>query len=235
MVDPFGRAVEDHHRGERAAPLLQCDGPDRQVHPIEAFYFTGPDEGELAWLERWVEGPLLDVGAGAGRLALAFQGRVETVAVEVSGALVETMGRRGVRDARAVDMFGLPDRFAGGRFGSLLAVGTQTGLAGSREGLRGLLADFAAVTGPDGHAVIDSYDPEDESASDLLGHRSDPTPGLGHRVMWFEYEGETGPALQFRLFGPEQLREAVGGTAWEVRDVRRGGSHGYYRAALGKP
>ncbi|MEF8906952.1 MAG: class I SAM-dependent methyltransferase [Haloarculaceae archaeon] len=236
MADPFGRAVRDHHRGERDAPLVQRDGEATLEHPVEEFYFTEPGGEGLAWLDSWLEGSLLDLGAGAGRHALVFQERVETVAVEVSDALVETMRERGVDDARFADMFHLRAEFDRDRFGSVLANGTQAGLAGSIRGLRELLGDLAYVTGPDGTGVLDCYDPAVEATADLLGYRSDPTPGLAHRVMQFEYEGETGDILYFRLFSPDRLREAAAGTGWAVDDVRRSDEDGgrYYRAALVK-
>jgi SAM-dependent methyltransferase len=236
MADPFGRAVRDHHRGERDAPLVQRDGETALEHPVEEFYFTEPAGEGLAWLDARLEGPLLDLGAGAGRHALVFQDRVETVAVEVSDALVDTMRERGVDDARRADMFHLRAEFDRDRFRFVLVNGTQAGLAGSVRGLRELLGDLSCVTGPDGTVVLDCYDPTVEATADLLGYRSDPTPGLAHRVMHFEYEGETGDILYFRLFSPDRLREAAAGTGWAVDDIRRSDDEEgrYYRAALAK-
>jgi hypothetical protein len=45
--DPFGRAVRDHHRGERTAPLLDRDGEATREHAIEEWYF-GDHDGD-AW------------------------------------------------------------------------------------------------------------------------------------------------------------------------------------------
>lgn len=234
MTDPFGRALRDHHRGERDASLLQRDGETTHDHPIERFYFTDPADEALEWLHGWLEGPLLDLGAGAGRHALHFQDRFETVAVEVSDPLVETMRERGVDDARKADMFRLRETFERDRFRSVLVNGTQAGLAGSMQGLRELLGDLASVTAPDGTAVLDCYDPTVEATATLLGYRPDPAPGLAHRVLYFEYEGETGDILHFRLFSPDRLREATVGTGWTVTAVRRSADEDgrYYRAAL---
>ncbi|ACV48205.1 MULTISPECIES: class I SAM-dependent methyltransferase [Halomicrobium] len=235
MSDAFGRAIRDHHRGERTAPLLVRDGDDTEHHPIEAFYFEPFDgEGHGEWLESWLDGPLLDLGAGTGRHALYFQERFETVAIDPSDALVETMRERGVEDPRRGDMFALPDRFERDRFQSALAIGTQICLAGSMDGLRQFLADLAHVTTADATAVVHSYDPAADGVEELVGYRADPTPGLAHRVMTFEYEGETSEILQFRLFGPERLREATVPGPWSVEDVVRPGWDGSYRAALAK-
>ena len=238
MSDPFGRAIRDHHRGDRTAPLVQRDGEETRDHPIEEFYFGefDPERSDHAWVaERLDGGPLLDAGAGAGRDALYFQERFETVAVEVSEHLVATMDERGVADARRGDMFALRESFERDRFRSALSFGTQLGLAGSIRGLREFLGDLAHVTTPDATAVLDCYDPDRAAARELLGFRDDPTPGLAHRVMWFEYEGETGDVLLFRLFSPDRLREAAAGTGWAVEAVRYGDAEScHYRAALSK-
>lgn len=235
-TDPFGRAIYDHHQGDRDEPLIQRDGETRLDHPIEQFYFGEyTEDAETAgWLGRFLDGPLLDVGAGAGRHTLYFQEQFETVAIEVSENLVSVMEERGVDDARLGDMFELRAQFDRGRFGSVLAFGTQLGLTQSLAGLRTFLSDLAYVTSPDGSAVVDSYDPTREGTEELLGFREDPTPGLASRVMSFEYENEVGEILLFRLFSPDRLREATIGTPWEVTDIRyaSGDSEYHYTAGL---
>ncbi|MBP1921541.1 SAM-dependent methyltransferase [Halorubrum alkaliphilum] len=237
MTDAFGRAIRDHYRDERTEPLYHSDGEASVEHPIESFYFTpfDPNTGTNDWLASHLQGPLVDLGAGTGRHALFFQERFETVAIEPSSALVETMRDRGVEDAREGDMFELRETFDRDRFGSALSNGTQLGLAGSMRGLSAFLDDLAYVTRPDGTAVVDCYDPDHPDTAELIGYRDDPTPGLAHRVMFFEYEGERNPVLQLRLFSPDRLREAAVGTGWTVSDVTRGdGSEHHYRAALEK-
>ena len=236
MAEPFGRAVRDHHRGERDEPLIQRDGEETREHPIEQFYFTEfTAESETGrWLESYLDGPLLDLGAGAGRHALYFQAEFETVAIEVSEHLVATMRDRGVADAREGDMFALRETFERDRFQSALAIGTQLGLAGSMDGLRRFLGDLAHVTAPDGTAVVDCYDPARIEEGELLGYRPDPTPGQAARVMTFEYEEELSETLLFRLFGPDRIREAAVGTDWRVADICYGDDGPHYRAALEK-
>jgi hypothetical protein len=232
--DPFGRAIHDHHRGERDEPLVDRDGEERRDHPIEAFYFGefDPESEADAWRASWLDGPLLDVGAGVGRDALYFQERFETVAIEVSEHLVATMDERGVHDARHVDMFALREAFDRDRFRSALAFGTQIGLTGSMQGLREFLGDLAHVTTSDGRALLHGYDPNREATADILGYRADLTPGLAYRVYHTEYENEH-ETLLFRLFSPDRLREAAVGTGWDIADVRYG-SERTYTAALTK-
>jgi len=215
--DPFGRAVRDHHRGTREEPLVDRDGEETREHAIEEWYFGDHSEG--AWRDAWMAGPLLDMGAGAGRDARYYQDRFETVAIEVSDHLVEVLRDRGVRNARHADMFALPDHFDRDRFRSAHAIGTQVGLAGSMAGVRQFLGDLAIVTTPDATAVLDNYVPERADAEDVFAYRDDPAPGLGYRVYHEEYAEAVGETLLFRVFGVDRLREATVGTPWTVAAV----------------
>ena len=255
--DPLGRALSDYHRGEREEPFVDRDGAETREQPVERFYFGefDPKSERGEWLRAWLSGPLLDVGAGAGRDTLYFQECFETVAIDVvrkarsafrddetaspfrtmSEPLVETMRERGVGDARRVDMFALRDAFERDRFRSALVWGTQIGLAGSMQGLREFFGDLAFVTTPDATAVVHGYDPESGPIEELLGYRPDPTPGLAYRVVHSTYENDH-QTLLFRLFSPDRLREAAVGTGWEVAAVEHASSESSssYYAALRK-
>jgi len=235
MPGPFATAILDHSRDERTAPLIQRDGEHAREHPIEDFYFgtASPDQDRTAFLLEHLEGPLVDLGSGAGRDPLFFQQRFETVAVEVDAALVDVMRDRGVEQAVVGDMFDLTANFEPDRFASALSFGTQVGLAKSMAGLRAFFADLAVVTTDDATAVVDSYDPTHPEASELLGYRDDEAEGLASRVMHFEYDGAVGETLLFRLFSPDRLATAAADAGWRVTTVRRAGGE-HYEAVLEK-
>lgn len=218
--DPFGRAIRDHYLGDRDQPLIDRDGGESREHSIEKWYFGTHREG--AWRDTWMSGPLLDLGAGVGRDALYYQERFETVAIEVSEHLVETMRDRGVNDARLADMFALPNYFERDRFRSAHAIGTQVGLAGSMTGVREFLNDLAYVTTPDAAVVLDNYAPSKAAMEDVFAYRDEPTPGLGYRTYHEVYDGEVGKTLLFRIFSVNRLREATIGTPWTVDEVSDG-------------
>lgn len=218
--DPFGLAIRDYYLGDQDEPLIDRDGDEIREHSIERWYFG--EHNEDAWRDSWIKGPLLDMGAGAGRDALYYQEQFETVAIEVSEHLVEVMRDRGVRDARLANMFTLRSQFDRDRFRSVYSIGTQVGLAGSMAGVRQFLADLAFITTPDATAVLDNYAPEKEATKDVFAFRDDPMPGLAYRVYHEKYEGEVGQNLLFRLFSVDRLREATLGTPWNVAEVKYG-------------
>jgi hypothetical protein len=233
-VDPYGRAIRDHYKGNQDGRLLDRDGNVTRDHPIAEFYFDEiTDESDRQqWRDGWLDGPLLDMGAGAGSQALYWQDQFETVAIEVSDHLVETMRDRGVENAVKADMFALREHFEENRFQSAHARGTQVQLAGSMDGLRRFLGDLNAVTKPDATALLDFHDPMSDGVKEILGYRSDPTLGLAYRVLYFEYDGDVSETLLFRLFSPDRLREAIIGTGWKVAEINWSENNFHYIAVL---
>lgn len=231
MSDPFAKALSDHHFDELREPLRYRRGERVEDVGID-FYFEAVDL-DGSWLASWLDGPVLDMGAGAGRHALALQERYETVAIEQTERLVDVLRDRGVEDARLVDMFELRDTFGADRFESAIALGTQACLSRSMRGLEEFLDDLAHVTTPDGTAVIDGYDPDHEHTQAKLDYYEDATEGLAFRVLQMEYDGTLGEPWLYRLFTPDRVREVVTETAWTVADVRYGPEY-LYQVALEK-
>ncbi|WP_306054871.1 class I SAM-dependent methyltransferase [Natronococcus wangiae] len=234
--DPLGRAMRDYQRGEPGT-LSYRDGDRTGGGRVREHYFRPRSEWGEHTIERLrsLEGPVLDVGCGAGQHVCWLQDHgVDVVGVDVSPGAVEAARSRGGEDVRRDDMFDLP--FDRDRFRSLHCIGTQLGLAGSLAGISELLAEFARVTGGDGVAVVDNYDPR-RLGDDFLGYRFDPRTGVARRCFHFEYErdGErvVGPTLQFLLCSPARLEEATIGTPWAVTDVRHDDPDGaHYVATL---
>ncbi|SDM74349.1 Methyltransferase domain-containing protein [Halogranum gelatinilyticum] len=236
-TDALGLAMLDYQRGGLRGPCRYVDGAETADGQVRENYFGDP--------QRWPEptrrlldsldGPVLDLGCGAGNHALYLQSRGECVAADVSPGAVAAARERGVEVAVVADMFALP--FARDSFRSVWMWGTQLGLAGSLAGVSAILANLAVVTDGEGTAVVDGYDPRHVDTDTMVGYRSDLREGVARRAFHFEYErdGErlVGRTLSFVLFGPDRLQDATVGTPWTVRDVHeRDGGH--YCAVLEK-
>lgn len=103
--DAWGRALLDHYHDERVHQVdLEVDDGTvvPAMHP-EWFFRDelGWEREERQLLERVTDGPVLDLGPGAGRAAPHLQERgVDVTAVESSPGAVEVFRRRGQRDVR---------------------------------------------------------------------------------------------------------------------------------------
>lgn len=156
--DAWGAALLDHLAGKTVEGLtLEVDdGTSVPAMPPEWFFRTEPDwePEERQLLARVVSGPVLDLGAGAGRSALHLQQHeLGVTAVESSPGSAEVCRRRGVRDVRTADLNDPPTDAA---WKTILLLCGNLGLGGSWDGNRRLLSRLAAISDPDAVLIADS-------------------------------------------------------------------------------
>jgi SAM-dependent methyltransferase len=160
--DAFGAALLDYLEGKQVPGLvLEAEGGQAGPAMPPEWFFRGFERWD--WWDRellpLVEyGPVLDLGAGAGRAALYLQQRgLLVTAVEASPGAAEVCRRRGIADVRLGDVNDPPGDQAWA--GVLLLCG-NLGLAGSWPGNRRLLARLAELAAPGAVLVGDSVTPD---------------------------------------------------------------------------
>jgi len=144
------------------------------------------------------EGPVLDLGAGAGRASLYLQERgLRVTAVDASPGAAEVCRRRGVADVRLGDVNDPP---ADQPWAGVLLLSGNLGLGGSWEGNRRLLARLAELVVPGAVLVGDSVTPTGPARVVLrIRYRHLVTP------WWPQYNV---PAAQ--------MAALVDGTGWRI-------------------
>ena len=187
-AEPLAAALLDHYRTGRPRKVAatRADGVAFEIETGEYFTLDGVlAELDGLALER-CRGRVLDVGAGAGRHALALQARgLEVVAIDVSPIAVSLCRARGVRDARVFDVMRLDSEETLGRFDTIF-FGMQTiGVAGGVETLGRLLGRLACVLAAGGELIVDSSALREA----WEGDDSDATPGRGEIVLSTRYRG----------------------------------------------
>jgi SAM-dependent methyltransferase len=132
--DAFGQALHDRLEGRSTTEIIERD--DGRVECGDTAFYDAPFRRRLPMERRalrFVRGRVLDVGCGAGRVALELQERGhEVVAIDVSPGAVAVCRRRGVRDARVLSLARVGPGL--GRFGTVVMFGNNFGLFGSAEG-----------------------------------------------------------------------------------------------------
>ena len=131
--DAFGRALLDWVEGRgRGESVLERDDGFVFLERGGAFYgaplrrWEPHERGAM----RFARGRALDVGCGAGRVALHLQGRgPDVVAVDLSPLAVEAARRRGVRDARVLALADVDGSVAA--FDTVVLHGNNLGLLAS--------------------------------------------------------------------------------------------------------
>jgi SAM-dependent methyltransferase len=220
--DAFGRALVDYSVGA-LGPTLMLERDDGSSGPsLQPAEFFAPPDAWPEWERRAVaavSGPVLDLGAGAGRHSLFLQeAGHEVTAVDYSPGAVEVCRARGVLDVRLADLTDPPeDR----RWGAVLLMCGNLGLAGNWQATRSLLARLARGSRSDAIVVTDTVDPTvDNDADDLAYFERNVRIGrdLGLVRLRLRYGELATPWWDLLLVPRLDVDRLVRGTGWAVRE-----------------
>ena len=236
--DAFGRALLDwaEERGPGDSVVERDDG-FVSIERGGSFYGSAlrrwePHErGGI----RFARGRVLDVGCGAGRVALHLQSRgLDVVGIDVSPLAVEAARSRGVRDARVLALEDVDGSI--GEFDTIVLYGNNLGLLSSRTKARRLLRRLHGVTTARGRILAGSMDVTSTDDPEHLAYqernvRRGRLPGqIRLRVR---YRRLVGPWLDWLFVSKAELEEIVQGTGWHVARAVDGPG-GRYVAVLEK-
>ena len=193
--DPMGTAIADYHRTGRAGTLRVFSSQfDEDEIPVEQLFRTftemPPIEQQALTL---ATGRILDVGAGSGCHALALQemGK-EVTAIDISELSVEVMQERGVKDARAIDLY--DERFTE-QYDTILLLMNGSGIIGNIEGMERFFLRMKLLLKPGGCIYMDSSDLkylfEEEDGSFLIDIADDYYGLVDFRMQYKQVKGES--------------------------------------------
>lgn len=156
--DPMGAAIADYHANRKAGKLRVFSSMfDEDEIPVKQlfrrFEEMPPLEQEALRLST---GNILDVGAGSGCHSLALQemGK-EVTAIDISPLSVQTMQKRGVRNAVLRNFF---DGQFRGPFDTILLLMNGSGIVGRIENLPLFFHALKRLLSPGGTVLLDSSD-----------------------------------------------------------------------------
>jgi SAM-dependent methyltransferase len=173
-------------------------------------------------LIRLARGRVLDVGAGAGRVALYLQEQRghEVVAIDNSPGALEVCRRRGVKDVRELPFSKVGPAL--GRFDTVVMFGNNFGLFASPERARRLLPRLRRLTNDGARILATSRDPYATDDPDHLAyHRWNRSRGRssGALRMRVRHRRIKGPWFDYLIVSPDEMREIVSGTGWSIGRV----------------
>ena len=193
--DPMGAAIADYFTKGRAAKLRVFSSQfDEDEIPAEQLFRTF-DEMPVLEQEalRRATGKILDCGAGSGCHALALQDMGKQVeAIDISPLSVETMQKRGVRQAYCVNLF---DEHYLQKFDTILMLMNGSGIIGKLENMSTFFAKMKQLLNPGGCIYMDSSDLrylfEDEDGSFLIGLAGGYYGEIDFRMQYKQVKGDT--------------------------------------------
>jgi SAM-dependent methyltransferase len=222
--DAFGREIWAfaNASGEPLEVVERSDGYVAAA-PSTASYFAE----FRRWPERQREAigfrrgdTALDVGCGAGRVALYLQQRgFRVTSIDNSPLAIRTAEKRGVRGARIL-AFERVDRLPANHFDTVIMFGNNFGLFGSFRRAKRLLKELRRITRPGAVLLAESKDPYDtDDPAHATYQRANRRRGrMGGQIrIRVRYHECIGRWFDYLLVSPSEMEQILNGTGWKVQ------------------
>jgi SAM-dependent methyltransferase len=161
-------------------------------------------------------GKVLDVGCGAGRVALYLQKNgFDVLGIDLSPLAIRVSKLRGLRKARVLPVAQI--RKLKVKFDTVLMFGNNFGLFGSYDAGRALLKNFYRVTSENARIIAESVDPnKTNDPAHLAYQRMNWRRGRMHGQVRIRvrYRTYMTPWFDYLLVSKSEMRHLIAGTGW---------------------
>ena len=219
--DAYGHLLLNYFKKRRGVEVVERE--DGLIDPSEtlpAYYFTEFEDWTARERKaiRFVKGRVLDVGCGAGRVALYLQERnFEVLGVDMSPLAVNVCRRRGVKNVRVMSITQIDSRL--GLFDTLIMFGNNFGLFGNPRRARWLLRRLYGMTSNDARILAESVDPcETHDPVHLEYHKFNKSRGKlpGQLRLRVRYRKYMTPWFEYLLVSENEMQRILRSTGWRL-------------------
>lgn len=230
--DAYGQEICAYYNGEDVLEIVERDDGFIDAFPGTESYFRPFEEWPARQQEAmgYARGRVLDVGCGAGRVALYLQeSGFEVLGVDNSPLALEVCRLRGVTQASPTPITQLSNNL--GTFDTIVMLGNNFGLFGSPKRARWLLRRWKKMTTSGARIIAESNnvyqtDAPYHLAYHQLNRERNRLPGeLRIRVRFRRY---TSPWFDYLMVSPQEMIDIIDGTGWSVsRFIQKDGESQY--------
>ena len=219
--DVFGRALLDWTMGGTVPEVLEREDGFTQVGAGPDVYlseFNGWPSAERKSI-RYMRGRVMDVGCGAGRVALELQKRgVEVVGLDASPLAAKAAKMRGVKEVWSTPIEHLERRIE--TFDSIVLFGNNFGIFETPARARQLLVRLARDTRPGARIFAESTNAYcgGAPAFDRSYYHRNKARGLspGQLKLRYHYGYLVGPWFRWLYVSRSEMRSILVGTGWHL-------------------
>jgi SAM-dependent methyltransferase len=230
--DAFGEEIKAYYEsGKGVTEIVERDDGYIDTHEGVPNYFSTYEEwreDEKSALSH-CRGRVVDVGCGAGRIALYLQEKGHSVVgIDVSPGAIEVCRARGVKELLQIPFTQIDGRV--GQVDRFVLFGNNFGLFGSPKRARWLLRRLKSLSSDDALIIAQTTDPyHTENPDHLAYHERNRKRGrLGGQLrIRVRYRRIIGPWMDYLLVSKEELEQIVQGTGWAVQQYIETDGPGY--------
>ena len=218
--DAYGQAVYDYFHGKGGFEIVERDDGGIAISPGPRAYLApfkdwSPQQRKAVRLAR---GKVLDVGCGAGRVALYLQEKgLDVTGIDISPLALKVCRERGLKKVRLLSITQLTAKL--GVFDTIVMYGNNFGLFGGFKRAKWLLRRFHAMTSYRARIVAQSRDPYATTLPHHLAyHRRNRRRGrmAGQVRIRTRYLNYATPYFDYLLVSREEMHQIVADTGWKI-------------------
>jgi SAM-dependent methyltransferase len=222
--DVFGHALLDWALGGTLPEVLEREDGFTQVGAGPDVYLSGFKGWPSAERKsvRYIRGRVMDVGCGAGRVALELQKRgVDVVGLDSSPLAAKAAKIRGLKDVWSTPIEDLDQRLE--TFDSIVLYGNNFGIFETPTRARHLLIHLATNTKPGARIFAESTNAYcgGAPAFDRSYYHRNKARGRspGQVKLRYHYGHLVGPWFRWLYVSRSEMRSILVGTGWHVERV----------------
>ncbi len=220
--DAYGHQLYDRLRGKDVVEIVERDDGFFNVtlssgprYYLSSYKDWSPREKKAL---RYVKGRVLDIGCGAGRIAIYLQGKgFDVLGVDTSPLAIRVCNLRGLKKTRIASITELSSKI--GVFDTLLMFGANFGLFGNPKRAKWLLRRFHKMTTKNARILAESIDPyKTDDPAHLEYHTLNRVRGKlpGQLTLRVRYRNYVTPWFEYLFVSKKEMRDILNGTGWKL-------------------
>lgn len=220
--DAYGQEILNCYQGNSTYEIAERDDGLIEVSSAQPYFqeYGNWPEHERVAIQR-ARGAVLDIGCGAGRVALYLQQRGHQVlAIDNSPLAIKVSRVRGVKRARLLSL--LDVETLRGPFNSIVMYGNNFGLFGGMTRARRLLGAMCRITSSDATIIAATSDPYKTRDPVHLAYQQrnrDRGRMSGQVRLRIRYRQFKGDWFDYLFASAAEVRAIVAKTGWRVSSI----------------
>jgi 2-polyprenyl-3-methyl-5-hydroxy-6-metoxy-1,4-benzoquinol methylase len=222
--DAYGYEIYDYYQGETdLVEIVEREDGYISFSAGPSFYFQTYDywhQAEKTALE-YVQGRVLDLGCGAGRIALHLQEAGHPVlGIDISPKAIEVCRLRGLRNAENLSITQVSSRL--GIFDTIMMMGNNFGLFANPKRAKWLLRRFHSMTSPKARIIASTNDVYATDDPDHLAyHQMNLARGRmpGQIRIRIRHKKRKSPWFDYLMVSREELAQILESTGWQIAHI----------------